>query len=235
MHVLQHELVDARLRGELAPAQHCQALVRGDAAREPAGDAGRDEAADREQPRLHEAVDRRIVAEHPVGLLEQQRDGGERRIEIAQAPGGDDRRADERDHQHHAQAAAHPAARVHEQRDREHVDAGVQRQLDIEQLAQPAQRHMEQDREAEIGTAGDAEQLERVRAEVERILVDERQREEQRRYCDAVEVEVAERDPERVGRALGRREEELRVAQRRLHHRGPGPRIGPSLACSSEQ
>ena len=51
VHVLDHQLVDARLRGELAAALARQALVRGDALRQPAGHAGGGEAADREQRR----------------------------------------------------------------------------------------------------------------------------------------------------------------------------------------
>src|SRR5205823_2616132 len=57
--------------------------------------------------------------------------------------------------------------------------------------------------------------------------------EEQRRDREAIKVEVAERDPERVGRALGRRKEELGVALWRLHQRGPC--VGPRRTCSSEQ
>ena len=226
VHVSQHELVDARLRGE-AP------LVLRHAAREPAGDAARHEAAEREEARLHVAVARRIVREHPVGLLQQERDGGERGIEVRQAPRRDDRRADERDHQHHAQAAPHAAARAHQEHDGDDVGAGVQRQLHVEQLARAAQEHLERDGEAEVGAAGEAEQLQRMRAEVERVLIDEGQREEQDRHRDAVEVEVAQRDPEGLRRALARCEEQLRIAKRCLHQRFP--LIGPSRACSSEQ
>ena len=65
VHVLDHQLVDARLRGELAAALARQALVRGDALRQPAGDARGGEAADGEQRRLQEARGRRVVRPAP--------------------------------------------------------------------------------------------------------------------------------------------------------------------------
>jgi hypothetical protein len=115
------------------------------------------------------------------------------------------------------------------------LGTGLQRELHVEQLAIAAQHYLEKDGQAEVQAAGEAEQRQRVRAEVERVLVDEGQRQEQRCDGDAVEVEIAERDPERVRRALGRREEQLRIAQRRLHQAAPGPRPAPRRACSSPQ
>ena len=232
VHVALHELVDAHLRGELAAALGGKALVRRDAAREPARHTARGKGAHGEHPGLYEARDRRVMAEHPVGLLEEKRDRGKRRVEEAQAPRRHDRRADERHDEHHAQAASHAAARVHEKRNGEHVDAGVHRELHVEVAAHLAQHRVQDNGGGEIGNAGVAEELERMRAERERVAIDERQREEQRRERHPVKVEIAERDPERFRRALRRREEELGVALRCLHQRRGS---GPSRACSSLQ
>jgi hypothetical protein len=52
VHVVQDQLIDALLGGKLAPAQPGEPLVRRHPLREPAGDAARREAADRQQARL---------------------------------------------------------------------------------------------------------------------------------------------------------------------------------------
>ena len=165
VHVLQHHLVDARLRLQGTAALQGEALVRRQLLGEPAGDAARHEAADGEQARLHEAVDRRIVAQHPRALLKKERDGGERGVQEGEAARGDDRRADERHHQHHAQPAAKAAACIHEQRERHHVEQDVQRELQVEMLAHLAQEQLEQHRGEEISAADVAKELQRVRGE----------------------------------------------------------------------
>ena len=181
VHVLDHELIDASLGGEAAAALASERLVRRHALREPARHADGGEAADGEQARLQEVGRRRIVRQHPVTLLEQQRDRGERGVQPGEAPRRHDGRAGQRDHEHHAQAAADAPARVHEHRDRHDVERHVQRELQVEAVAEVPQHPLEHHGKREVTEAGIAEKIQRVRAHAQAVAVDQADAEEQRR------------------------------------------------------
>src|SRR6185503_19426515 len=97
-------------------------------------------------------------------------------------------------------------------------------------VAPLAQQPVKADADGEIRCAHPSEQVDAVRAEVERVRVDRARAEKERGDDDAVQVEIAERDPERVRRAQVAAEQPL-VARRGVHRSSRGP----SRPCSSLQ
>ena len=108
-------------------------------------------------------------------------------------------------------------------------------ELQLELVAQVAQHAVQHHAAEQVGRGDVAEQLQAVQPEVEGVAVDERGAEEDAGEHHAVQVEVAQRGPERLRDALLRRERELGVGQRRAHRGLHQPSPAPSRACSSPQ
>jgi hypothetical protein len=80
LNILDDELVDAQLIGEVDPALARDALVGDHALGKPVRDEGRSEVSDAEQPGGEELGDSMVAANHPDGLLEQNRNRRERGV-----------------------------------------------------------------------------------------------------------------------------------------------------------
>jgi hypothetical protein len=228
LHIGENELVHALLGAQRTAALTGERFVCDHELRQPAGHSGSGEVPNREQPGLQEVAGRRIEHQHPVALFDQHGDGGERSVKVGEPSWRDERGPGQRDQQHYAQAAFHAAARIHEERDCRNVCEHMQAQLDVEAVTQQEHRRLEDAGREEIRAAGIEEDGEAVLAERQLIVIGQRRTQEYRDNRDAVHIEVLERNPERLGHAVGERL--VKGAGHRCH-----VYLAPSLKCSGLQ
>ena len=229
LHVLDHQLVDARLRGELAAALAREALVGRHARGEPAGDAGGgEEARSRAAPA---AGSSRWARRAPAPSRPARAAARWSRARHRGRRGGAARRSP-RAVSEISSITPRPL-RMPPLAHMSSVMATMSRQacsreLQLELVAQVAQHAVQHHAAEQIARGDVAEQLQAVQPEAERVAVDQRGAEEHRRQHHAVQVEVAQRGPERLRDALlGRRARARGTAAARA------PRL-PSAAPGAE-
>jgi len=198
LHVADDQFVDAKLVGEVGTALLREALVQYQAARQPIGDQRRREITDRQEPGLDVVGGAGVLHEHPVRLLEKDGNRGQCGVEERQCAPTHQRSARQRNEQHHAQAAADAARGIHQDDDEHDVGDDVQRELKVEVRRHLSQHDVKYDGERQIYDARVRIDHGAVVAEVEGVTENQGGEQEYRRHRDAVEVEVLERDPERV-------------------------------------
>ena len=153
LHVLDDALVDSELVGEIEAALPGDPLVGDHPLRELVGDERGGEVTDRDHRRWQEAPDVLAESDDLDRLLDQHRNGRERRVEQQQPAAAHERRRGDRDQQHHREAAAEPAAREHEQNRRGDVGADVGGEVGLEAPGRPLERHLKRDAAARYAAA----------------------------------------------------------------------------------
>ena len=201
LHVTDDELVDLLHVGQVDLALGRELLARHGVARQRVGEPGNREVGRGEQPGLHVLGLGRIEPQHLVGVLEQHSDRGKGGEKQRQAPAADQARGGERGEQQEPQAAGDAAARIEEEQHESDVARNLQRQLQAETPAR-ADQHEAGDGEHQVGDVGDDEERQVARAEPE-IPSPDGHGEQQQGDQQAVDVEIEQRAPERLGSFAG--------------------------------